>query len=111
MNLEKSFAKIATEVGRIAGKPLTFLVMFMLIIAWAGSGPIFKFSDTWQLVVNTATTILTFLMVFVLQNTQNRDGRALHAKMDEILHCLKGARNDLERLEDKTEDEIEELRR
>jgi low affinity Fe/Cu permease len=92
-------------VSHITGRPLTFLLAFSSIVAWAMLGPIFGFSDTWQLVINTATTIITFLMVFVIQNTQNRDTAAMHIKIDELIRVTQKARNvllDLEELDDKT---------
>jgi len=95
---------------------MAFLGAVGLIVVWATSGPTFRFSDTWQLVINTATTIITFLMVFLIQNTQNRDSRAIHLKLDELIKALRGARNsviDLERLSDdqlkKLEDEYKKL--
>lgn len=98
------------------GTPVAFLGAVGLIVVWAASGPTFRFSDTWQLVINTATTIITFLMVFLIQNTQNRDSRAIHLKLDELIKALRGARNsviDLERLSDdqlkKLEDEYKKL--
>lgn len=79
------FAKFAGEVAKYSGRPATFVAAFLLVLIWAVSGPIFNYSETWQLVINTSTTIITFLMVFVLQNSQNRDGKALQAKLDELI--------------------------
>lgn len=85
-----AFTKFATEIARWTGRPLVFVGCCALVIVWAVSGPLFGFSDTWQLVINTSTTIITFLMVFLIQNTQNRDNNALHAKLDELIRVSKG---------------------
>ncbi|RYI08247.1 MAG: low affinity iron permease family protein [Acetobacteraceae bacterium] len=84
------FTKFATAIARWTGRPLVFVACMMLVVLWAVSGPIFGFSDTWQLVINTSTTIITFLMVFLIQNTQNRDNNALHAKLDELIRVSAG---------------------
>lgn len=81
----KFFSKFATNVADLSGKPATFVMAVVLVFVWAVSGPFFNYSETWQLVINTSTTIVTFLMVFVLQNSQNRDGKALQAKLDELI--------------------------
>lgn len=81
----KFFSKFATTIADLSGKPATFVLAVVLVLAWAVSGPFFGYSETWQLVINTSTTIITFLMVFVLQNSQNRDGKALQAKLDELI--------------------------
>src|SRR5690606_35799089 len=83
----KAFTRLATGVAHAAGRPATFAFCCLLVLLWALSGPVFGFSDTWQLVINTGTTVVTFLMVFVIQNTQNRDGAALHAKLDELIRA------------------------
>ena len=83
--MKRGFADIATTVDQLSGRPLTFVVALLMIAAWAVTGPLFGFSDTWQLVINTSTSIITFLMVFVIQNTQNRDGAAIQAKLDELI--------------------------
>ncbi|MGO4440962.1 low affinity iron permease family protein [Rhizobium sp. RAF56] len=83
--MSKIFAKFATIIADMSGKPATFVMALALVIVWAVSGPYFGYSETWQLVINTGTTIITFLMVFVLQNSQNRDGKALQAKLDELI--------------------------
>lgn len=85
MTFEKHFTAVANKVAYAAGLPLTFLACCAIVVGWAVSGPFFGFSDTWQLIINTGTTIVTFLMVFLIQNTQNRDNAALHAKLDELI--------------------------
>jgi len=108
--MDEAFSRIANVSSHWLGKPISFIVSTLLVIIWAVAGPFFHYSDTWQLVVNTATTVLTFLAVFLIQNSQNRDGMAIQAKLDELIHATRQARNDLVRAEDKTEDEIERLR-
>jgi low affinity Fe/Cu permease len=93
MSSPSPFVRFSHAVSHVSGRPVTFAVAVGLIALWAVTGPFFGYSETWQLVVNTATTIITFLMVFVLQNTQNRDGEALQAKLDELIFALKGADN------------------
>jgi low affinity Fe/Cu permease len=83
--ISKGFSKFATTIADLSGKPATFVLAVVLVIVWAASGPVFDYSENWQLVINTSTTIITFLMVFVLQNSQNRDGKALQAKLDELI--------------------------
>ena len=89
--MEKLFVKFANWVARMAGKPWTFAACLAIVILWAASGPVFGFSETWQLIINTGTTIITFLMVFLIQNTQNRDGAAMQAKLDELVFAVKKA--------------------
>jgi low affinity Fe/Cu permease len=103
------FHKFAHKSSEIVGNPWTFVVALVLIIGWAIVGPACGFSDTWQLVINTATTIVTFLMVFLIQNTQNRDAKAIHLKLDELIHAAKGARNKLIDLEDLSDEELARL--
>jgi low affinity Fe/Cu permease len=104
------FARLATAASRAAGRPVTFLLAVLAIVIWAVSGPLFGFSDTWQLVVNTATTIITFLMVFLIQNTQNRDAEAMHIKLDELIRAVKGAQNTLLDLEELDDIELDRIR-
>jgi low affinity Fe/Cu permease len=107
--MEKTFTRFANAVSRAAGRPLTFVVCCVSIIIWGATGPLFGFSDSWQLVVNTTTTIITFLMVFLIQNTQNRDGAAIQAKLDELLRAVSDARNDFIGIEHLTERELAEI--
>ncbi len=108
--MERMFSKIATEVSSASGRPSTFMLCVLLILVWAVTGPIFGFSDTWQLIINTGTTIVTFLMVFLIQNTQNRDGVAIQAKLDELIRVSK-AKDAFIGIEHLTEAEVEELRK
>ncbi|RWC24441.1 low affinity iron permease family protein [Mesorhizobium sp.] len=107
--MEKHFTKIANWVAHMAGLPPTFAACCLIIVIWAASGPLFGFSDTWQLVINTGTTIITFLMVFLIQNTQNRDGAAIQAKLDELIRVSR-AHNHFIGIEHLTESEVEEIR-
>jgi len=104
--LKKRFANFAGHISYIAGESLSFMLAFALIIGWIVSGPLFDFSDTWQLVINTTTTIVTFLMVFVIQNTQNRQGEAIQIKLDELIRALVAANNSILDIEDLTQDEL-----
>ena len=103
------FSRFSHSIARLAGRPATFAAACALIVLWAISGPVFGFSETWQLVVNTATTIITFLMVFVLQNSQNRDGEALQAKLDELILAIREADNDFIGAEKLSDQELKEL--
>jgi low affinity Fe/Cu permease len=108
--MSRIFAKLAEVVARLTGTPWAFASAAALIVGWALVGPAFGFSDTWQLVVNTATTIVTFLMVFLIQNTQNRDNAALHAKLDDLILITHGADNKLIGSEQRSDAEIERMR-
>lgn len=110
-SMKNRFRIIAGRVSNWTGSAYTFTAAFLVVIIWAVSGPIFQFSDTWQLVINTGTTIVTFLMVFLIQNTQNRDSKALQLKLDELIRSTKGARLHYISLEDLEDDELEELDR
>lgn len=105
------FARFAKWTARAAGRPTTFLAAMLAIVLWAVSGPIFGYSDTWQLVINTSTTIVTFLMVFLIQNTQNRDSEAVQVKLDELIRVIQGAHNALLNLEELDDEELELIRR
>jgi low affinity Fe/Cu permease len=107
--MNEVFRKFAQKVSQWAGTSWTFIVAVLIIIVWAASGPLFGYSDTWQLVINTGTTIITFLMVFLIQNTQNRDAKAIHLKLDELIKAQKGARTRLVDLEEMSDEELEEL--
>jgi low affinity Fe/Cu permease len=104
------FRKFARHTSSGVGSPWAFTLAAAVIVVWALTGPLFHFSDTWQLVINTGTTIVTFLMVFLIQNTQNRDAVAIHLKLDELIRALKGARNKLVDLEELSDEELEALR-
>src|SRR4029079_13204912 len=108
--LEKLFAKFANATARVTGSPQAFLVCIAAVLLWAASGPVFKFSETWQLVINTGTTIITFLMVFLIQNTQNRDGLALQTKLDELIRASDAADEfmGIEKLSDRELDALHE---
>ncbi len=101
------FERLAVRTSRLTGRPRTFLIAVAFVLVWIITGPIFKFSDTWQLVINTGTTIVTFLMVFLIQATQNRDTLALHLKLDELIVATKEARNQFAGIEDASERELE----
>ena len=103
------FDRFSTAVTKATGRPAAFISAFGIVIIWAFTGPLFGFSDTWQLVINTSTTIITFLMVFLIQRTQNKDALAIHLKLNEIVAALEGASNRLIDVEDLTEGEIEIL--
>lgn len=109
MNLNAIFRAIATRVSNTAGSPYTFIIAILVIILWVSSGPMFNYSDTWQLVINTTTTIVTFLMVFLIQNTQNRDSKAIHLKLDELIKSVKGARDEIIDIEDLPDEVIDEI--
>jgi low affinity Fe/Cu permease len=108
--MRQTFNRIAAFIATAAGQPLTFIAACLIIVVWAVTGPLFKFSDTWQLVVNTGTTIITFLMVFLIQNSQNRDGAAMQAKLDELLRAVEQAREKFIGIEHLTDQQIELIR-
>jgi low affinity Fe/Cu permease len=110
MSLAEAFNRFAKGTARAAGHPTSFALALLLILLWALTGPVFGFSDTWQLVINTGTTIVTFLMVFLIQNTQNRDSVAMQIKLDELLRAVRGAHTTLANLEDMTEEELEQFK-
>ena len=105
------FTRFARIAASVSGKPATFIVAVAIIVTWAVLGPLFGFSDTWQLVINTGTTIITFLMVFLIQNTQNRDTEALQIKLDEIIRATRGARNAVLDLEEMDEKQLHAIRK
>ena len=109
--MEHIFTGIAGGIAAFTGRPLAFILALGAVIVWAVTGPIFGFSETWQLVINTGTTIVTFLMVFLVQNSQNRDAAALQAKLDELIRALEGARNHFIGIEHMTDREIEKIRK
>lgn len=104
------FARLANTVAHAAGRPAAFALCCAVILIWAVTGPLFHYSDTWQLIINTGTTIVTFLMVFLIQNTQNREGVALQAKLDELIRVTREARNDLVAAENLPEEKVEEIK-
>ena len=108
--MDRFFANIAQHVAMVAGRPIAFITALSIIIIWGVTGPLFGFSDTWQLVINTGTTIVTFLMVFLIQNAQNRDASAIQAKLDELIRALDTARNEFIGIEHLTETELEGIR-
>jgi low affinity Fe/Cu permease len=109
--VRETFRRLAHAISLGVGTPWAFLLAMGVVLAWAISGPFLGFSDTWQLTINTGTTIVTFLMVFLIQNTQNRDALALHLKLDELLRGVQGARSSLIDLEELSDEELEELHR
>jgi low affinity Fe/Cu permease len=110
MWLSKHFSDFATHVAHLSGRPLTFILAILVIVTWLVTGPLFGYSNTWQLIVNTGTTIVTFLMVFLIQNTQNRDGAAIQAKLDELIRTS-AAKDAYIGIEHLTEEELDEIRR
>ena len=109
--MNATFSRFSGFVSEVMGRPVAFIVALSVVAVWAVSGPFFGFSEVWQLVINTGTTIVTFLMIFVLQNSQNRDGKALQAKLDELILTSKGAENKFIGIEKLDEEELRELKR
>jgi low affinity Fe/Cu permease len=108
-SVQDAFHVFAKKSSNVLGSPWAFAIAILIILVWAATGPIFNFSDTWQLIINTGTTIVTFLMVFLIQNTQNRDAKAMHLKLDELIRAISSARNNLLDLEELGEDELKKL--
>jgi len=110
MKQTSTFTRFANLTASAAGHPQSFVLACLIIVVWGATGPIFGFSDTWQLVINTGTTIVTFLMVFLIQNTQNRDSKAMQLKLDELIRATEGAHNALLDLEELTEEDLNRIR-
>ena len=110
-NPASSFTRLAQWCATMTGRPVAFCIAFAMIVVWLLTGPIFGFSDTWQLIINTSTTIITFLMVFLIQNSQNRDTQAIQIKLDELIRATQGAHVALLNLEDLSEEELAEIRK
>ncbi len=110
MHESSFFGRFAKWTAHAMGRPSTFVIALLVVLVWAITGPIFEFHDTWQLVINTGTTIVTFLMVFLIQNTQNRESLALQLKLDELIRATQGAHNTLLDLEELTEDDLNRIR-
>lgn len=108
--MDRIFTAFAHRIASWSGQPAAFILAALIILAWIVTGPIFHYSDTWQLIINTGTTIVTFLMVFLIQNAQNRDGSAIQAKMDELIRALSTARNEFIGIEHLTEAELEQIK-
>jgi low affinity Fe/Cu permease len=108
--MREIFRKFAATTSRVVGSPWIFVLAVLLIVGWALSGPLFGYSDTWQLVINTTTTIVTFLMVFLIQNTQNRDSEAIHLKLDELIRAVTTARTSMVDLEELSDEQLERMR-
>lgn len=109
MTLNTSFTRFSRRCADALGSPMLFVINCVLILVWFFAGPIYHYSDTWQLIVNTATTVFTYLAVFIIQNSQNRDARAMHLKLDELISSVEGARNRFVDLEDLTDEELASL--
>jgi low affinity Fe/Cu permease len=109
--IRDKFRLCSNWISQVMGSPWAFGIALFVVASWAITGPLFHYSNTWQLVINTATTIVTFLMVFLIQNTQNRDAKAMHLKLDELLRAVRGARTTLMNLESLTDDELDRLQK
>ena len=107
--MDRIFTRLAGSIALFAGQPMAFVIALFAIIIWGVTGPIFHYSDTWQLIINTGTTIVTFLMVFLIQNTQNRDAKAIHLKLNELIHAVDKAKNHMIDVERLSETEIDAL--
>ncbi|HYZ87307.1 MAG TPA: low affinity iron permease family protein [Bryobacteraceae bacterium] len=107
--MKEKFPRFAHKVADAVGSPAAFIISLVVITIWAITGPVFNYSDSWQLIINTGTTIITFLMVFLIQNTQNRDSRAVHLKLDELIRSVKTARNEMLALEDLSDEDLDAL--
>jgi low affinity Fe/Cu permease len=108
--MDRLFTRFSNRIAAFAGQPVAFVLALMAILIWGVTGPLFGYSDTWQLVINTSTTIITFLMVFVIQNSQNRDAAAIQAKLDELIRVARNARNEFIGIEHLTEHQLEAIR-
>ena len=108
--MERLFETVAGKVAGWTGRPPAFILAFAVIIVWGVTGPVFHYSDTWQLIINTGTPIVTFLMVFLIQNAQNRDGSAIQAKLDELIRAIEGPRDEFVGIEHLTQDELEKIK-
>lgn len=111
VTVRERFRRFSHAASWLLGTPWSFLMACLVVAVWGCTGPIYHYSNTWQLVINTGTTIVTFLMVFLIQNTQNRDTRAVHLKLDELIRAIKGARNKLVNLEEMSDEELDELQK
>jgi low affinity Fe/Cu permease len=111
ITINRRFHRFACKTADVMGSAWSFFIAISVIVVWAITGPLFHFSDSWQLVINTGTTIITFLMVFLIQNTQNRDAKTFHLKLDELIKAVKGARNKMIDLDDMTDEELERIRK
>jgi low affinity Fe/Cu permease len=109
--MRDSFHRFAHRTADLVGSPASFITGLLVIAVWAITGPAFRYSDTWQLVINTGTTIVTFLMVFLIQNTQNRDSRAVHLKLDELIRSVQAARNEMVGLENLSDENLDALQK
>ena len=111
MSAHETFRHAARRIAHVIGTPGAFLLAVLAVLVWAASGPLFGFSDTWQLVINTGTTIITFLVVFLIQNTQNRDSKEIHLKLDELIHAVRDARNQMLDVDELPDEELARLER
>jgi low affinity Fe/Cu permease len=109
--MDRIFSTFCQRIASWAGQPVAFIAAVLIVLIWIVTGPLFQFSDTWQLVINTGTTIVTFLMVFLIQNAQNRDGAAIQAKLDELIRAIDGARDDFIGIEHLTDAQLEQIKK